>query len=41
MGGIAAGAMGLGIIISLKDLASRGIENLKKRIQGLKTSLRK
>ena len=38
MGGIAAGAMGLGIVISLKDQASRGIENLKTRIQGLKTS---
>lgn len=38
MGGIAAGAMGLGIVISLKDHASRGIEALKTRIQGLKTT---
>lgn len=36
MGGIAAGAMGLGIVISLRDYASKGIDKLKEKVQGLK-----
>lgn len=36
MGGVAAGAMGLGIIISLRDYASKGIDQLKEKVQGLK-----
>jgi TP901 family phage tail tape measure protein len=36
MGGITAGAMGLGLIISLRDQASQGLEKIKQKIQGLK-----
>lgn len=36
MGGVTAGAMGLGIVITLKDQISKGLDNIQNKVLGLK-----